>query len=286
MPLENMFGDLALDATLEAVRDRIPLPTGAGRMPVDVGGNITVDALTISFESIISAGNSYQTPLDADETFTGVWEEVLDYAAISIAIMTDAGSAVNGAMAQFSVDGVTPTISQPTTIPAGGIQAYFTIPTQARYFRIVYTNGPVAQTVLASEITYRFSAPGSVQQPIGGQVTDQTVAEITSAGLRGRISEGPYTGMWVPLQVDAKSALKIVDEDVKRGITDTDQRFEWQNVGAEDKPLYIGVAVHGTLTSATWVIQKYTFALGPAGTYVPSMIETATGPWDDRATLF
>ena len=65
-----------------------------------------------------------------------------------------------------------------------------------------------------------------------------------------------------------------------------DSRYEWQAFNAEDKPLYQGLAPPGSLiTDPVWKIQKFTFAVGPAGTNVPVSILTLFGAWSNRANL-
>lgn len=64
-------------------------------------------------------------------------------------------------------------------------------------------------------------------------------------------------------------------------------RYDWQAAGASSVPLYIGSAAPGTpTTTASWRIDKYTYILGPAGDQVPSTVQTVTGAWDSRASLF
>jgi hypothetical protein len=81
-------------------------------------------------------------------------------------------------------------------------------------------------------------------------------------------------------------AIEDTQKAIQRGQADHDQRLEWQAVGGENKPLYIGVAPPTTATSdAGWTIQKFTFVAGPATGNVPTLIQTRTGAWDDRASL-
>ncbi len=66
-----------------------------------------------------------------------------------------------------------------------------------------------------------------------------------------------------------------------------DARYEWQGSAGASVPLYIGTAPPGTATSAAaWKVDKYTYIAGPAGDAVPSIVQTAVGAWDNRATLF
>lgn len=81
----------------------------------------------------------------------------------------------------------------------------------------------------------------------------------------------------VTAEVYSKAGLTVKTEDAEK-----DSRFEWQDVGSERKPLYIGTAAPGTGSAVeSWVIQKYTYS----GVDL-ALVQTRTGAWDDRATLF
>lgn len=67
--------------------------------------------------------------------------------------------------------------------------------------------------------------------------------------------------------------------DIKRDITDYEERFEFD---ASGNPLYVGKAPDGTLTSATaWTVYKFTFVNG-----LPERKQVRAGvAWDSRATV-
>lgn len=81
----------------------------------------------------------------------------------------------------------------------------------------------------------------------------------------------------VTAEVYSKAGLTVKTEEAEK-----DSRFEWQEVGSDRKPLYIGTATPGTASSTeSWSIQKYTYS----GVDL-ALVQTRTGAWDDRATLF
>lgn len=178
------------------------------RVPVDVGANITIDNLTVSYESVISTANSPAGPLAANETFVGSWEDVRDYAAIQAAIWTDVASATNGAIVDFSADGTNIVRSVGTTI-AANFQAYFSLAPEARYVRFRYINGPAAQTFVRFQIKYAFNAPAEVQQPIGATITDANIATVGRSTVAARVYSGGATGMHVPLQANTSGHLSV-----------------------------------------------------------------------------
>jgi hypothetical protein len=80
-------------------------------------------------------------------------------------------------------------------------------------------------------------------------------------------------------------------DDLRRQVlesqVDNDQRFEWQSLGGENKPLYQGIAPPGSsVSSPVWKIQKFHFVPGPASGNVVSFVQNRTGAWDNRASLF
>lgn len=192
--VDGQYKKAATEGTLQEVAASVaPLRFVDEKLKVDIGGaTINVGDITVAYESHVSTLNSTSTPLAAGATFLGGWEDVRDYAGISMAVFTDVASAANGAVIQFTEDTALGAIrSVPTTIPAG-VGSHFSLAPQARYFRISYTNGSTDQTVFRSEVTLRFNPPAQVQQPIGATITDLNLATIVRAALAGRTSTGAY----------------------------------------------------------------------------------------------
>lgn len=177
-------------------------------VPVDFGGTIAIENLNVEFESVISTVNSTSTPLAADATFTGQWEDVSSYAAITAAFKTDAMSAINGAVIEFSADGVDVITAEAGTVPAniGGASVIYP---RARYVRVTYTNGPVAQTSLEAEVRFLFNPPAVTQTALGSPASDLTIGQVTKAALEGRIMSGPYAGLWSAIGTDGAGKLLV-----------------------------------------------------------------------------
>jgi hypothetical protein len=178
-----------------------------GRLLVDVGGSINIGSLTVQYESRVSTLNSTTTLLAAGQTFVGEWEDVRDYSAISVAVLTDAPSAPGGAVVEFTEDLAKGAIrSVTTTIPAN-VGSHFSLAPQARYFRLRYTNGATAQTVFRNEVTIKFNPPSEVQQPLGATITDANLATVVRSALAARIFSGPSAGNYAPLGTDGAGRL-------------------------------------------------------------------------------
>lgn len=187
-----------------------PLPTSVQDM--------VVEELNVSFPaSVISTVNTTNTPLGANATFTGQWEDVTQYSAIIAAVLTDQASADNGAVVQFSADGVDVLKSTAVSVPAG-IGLSFSFPPEARYVRFIYTNGAVAQTILEAQIMYSYQTPGQVLVPLATQTNDLFTGTITSSHLKARHS----SGAWFPLEHDG------VGLRVSTGLTDLKVHDDYQ----------------------------------------------------------
>lgn len=176
----------------------------ANPLPVSVG-DLTIESLTVTFpDSVLSTVNSTSTPLAANGTFIGAWEEVMKYSAISAIIITDAASATNGAIVDFSDDGVTPIRSAYATIPANTGLSFIFAP-EGRYFRIRYTNGAVPQTTLRSQVILHYQTPVVAQLPMAATTTDLNIGNLAQAHLKGRHS----SGVWIPVSVTNTGVVNV-----------------------------------------------------------------------------
>ena len=103
-------------------------------------------------------------------------------------------------------------------------------------------------------------------------------------GLRAIASAPLGTGgggsVFLQHRADNPAHVAVQDEQL-------DTRFQYGLVAATSVPVYVGTANPGSATTdGVWKIQKYTYVTGPAGDAVPSLVQSATGSWDSRATLF
>ena len=98
----------------------------------------------------VSTDNSTVATLGIDEVFTGPAEDVSRFASVSVSWNADEASAKDGCLMQFSPDGTNWDRGVPVTSGSnllqtdhGGVHRLSII---VQYFRVVYTNGGVAQT--------------------------------------------------------------------------------------------------------------------------------------------
>jgi hypothetical protein len=185
-------------------------------LPVNVSG-MTIDSVYVSFpDSVVSTANSTTAPLAAGATFTGGWEEVMKYAGITVIALTDQASATNGAIVQFSDDGVTAMRSVAATIPAN-VGLAFAIGPEARYMRLLYTNGATPQGSFRAQTIFHYQPPVPPQLPLASTTTDISLAQMALSHMKGRAT----TGAWVPILVDG-SGIQRVNTGLTQPTTPTD----------------------------------------------------------------
>ena len=130
-------------------------------------------------EGIVSAGNTSVVNLAANAVFTGTSDDVTIYSNIKINVYSSHISAIDGLNYQQSHDGVLwiPG-SDVYTIPALA-QKSFSIATNLKFFRVVYTNGATATTTLSIQTLYHKSdKQASSIRPQDGRTNDNDYIEI------------------------------------------------------------------------------------------------------------
>lgn len=129
---------------------------------------ITVDssgALRVDINGTVSTNNSSTAVLAGGAVFTGTSDDCLNYNEIRITVIASHASATDGLSIQQSSDNSNWDITDTYTIPATTGKTY-SVPRQARYFRIVYTNGATLQTSFRLQtILNRLGARVSSQRP-------------------------------------------------------------------------------------------------------------------------
>lgn len=155
---------------------------------VIIEGDVTVR----SIKNTVSTGNSTTAALGSSGVFTGAWEEVTDYAQISVLLKTDQASAVDGLVFQYSSDGVNVDDDDKYTIGAGGGSKAITLPAEGKYFRVVYTNGVTAQGVFRLQATYRLVRGKPSSHNLRESLSEENDAELVKAILAGKKPDGTF----------------------------------------------------------------------------------------------
>lgn len=165
-------------ATIPVSNASLPLPANASK---ETGGNldsIASNTLLTSTNTLISAVNSSTTPLAISGVFTGTGEDVSNYGFISISIFSNVASATNGLSIQQSSDNVNWDITDIYSIPAATGKV-FSIARNARYVRIVYTNGGIIQASFRLQVIYtKYGIPASSVRPQDARTNDNDMQEV------------------------------------------------------------------------------------------------------------
>jgi len=173
--------------------------TGSAAWPVQPSGGGTPFVVSVE-----SPGNQTDTPLIANATFTGAWEDVSQYVSLEILINSSANGAASGAVLQWSHDaGVTIDATDTFThqLPPGR-QFNYTFPIRggAKYFRLVYQNGGSILSSFHVHTWYRSSSTlqsiqvqkgtSNIWLPVNG---NQTLRLLSSSARTTAQSDGPIT---------------------------------------------------------------------------------------------
>lgn len=134
--------------------------------------------------NVVSLLNSSTATLTSGSVFTGSGEDVANFSEMRISVISNVASATDGLSIQQSPDNTNWDITDVYTIAAATGKT-FVVPRQARYFRVVYTNGGTNQTSfrLQSILNRTASSPSSNRASDG--YTNETDLEQNQVFLMG-----------------------------------------------------------------------------------------------------
>ncbi len=147
--------------------------------------------------SIVTAStkNSSTATLAGDAVFTGLGEDVSQYASVSILYKSDVAAAASGLSIQFSQDNSNWDVQLVGDLGAKTFQVHALKPA-AKFFRVVYTNGSAAQSFFRLQCIFHPSASpvlitrgGQPQSTVDATPTRQ-VAQIDLDFARKHIPGG------------------------------------------------------------------------------------------------
>lgn len=228
----------------------------ANGMPVVVGSN-----------GVISTSNSSSVALGINGVFTGAWEDVTEYTDIRVVVFADQVSATDGLQIQQSSNGINADILDFYSIPVS-TGKNFSVGASGKFFRIVYTNGSVAQTVLRlqSKLSKSYSKSSSVR-PQDARTNDNDYEEV----LSHLMGYDPTALNWNRLRATIANGLAV---DITRSALPTGAATETTLVGVRTDlgtdgttpptVLGAGTGVRGWLRS---IYEKLTGTLTVTGTF-------------------
>ncbi len=140
--------------------------------------------------SQVSGPNSTTTPLDAGVEYAGDWEDVAQYASISLLGAADQEGTLFG---EFSHDGVTRDRSVQLNDPLLKDFGVHTLIPVARFFRMRVIAGRFDQATLRIQTTYHFSARIAMPTSRAAQSINQFADVLnTRAILTGESPDGDF----------------------------------------------------------------------------------------------
>lgn len=226
LPVSDGGGSLTVDGTV-AVSSIGGTVTIAEPVSVDDnGGSLTVDGtvavssvggtVSTSLPGFVSAGNATTTPLAANATFTGAFEDITNYATVTIQAYSDVASATEGWKIQWSIDGVNADKQESLSLSAGASRA-IALNARSRYFRTVYTNGASPQATFRLGTVYRPSGNGMNNYTLNTPLTQTTMAVATRGVIVGESTSGG--GTFHNVKVTPSGALTVEIDDGGGSIT-------------------------------------------------------------------
>ena len=119
-------------------------------MPLQVN---SVGALYTNPSGFVSSNNSSTSTLSASGTFTGTSDDVTNFSSITVNILSNVPSSSTGVSFQFSSDNSNWDIKYEHNTIANE-EKIFELPINAQYFRVVFTNGSIAQSSFRLQTIY------------------------------------------------------------------------------------------------------------------------------------
>lgn len=167
--------------------------TNSGAIKTAVEGTLTANLAQVT--GVVSTNNSTTAVLGAGATFTGVSDDVKNYKSIGVLVIASHTSAADGMSLQFSSDGTNWDKAHLFTLPAATAK-FFNLPVEARYFRVVYTNGGTIQTYFRLQVIYHATNTMPSTLRLGTAIDAETAAELTRSVISGLdVSSGLFVNV-------------------------------------------------------------------------------------------
>lgn len=162
-------------------------------------------------ENHVCAENTTTTPLGANATFTGEWQDHLQYQEVNVSIDTDKNSATNGLIFQWSADGTTIADTDVFSVYAN-LGTNYTPNPAFRYVRIVYTNGSVAQTRFNLMTILRRGVTGGSFHRIDSTLKDDSDGRLTISIPKLKTAANTYVSQTATTAGNAKMSIEEWDD--------------------------------------------------------------------------
>lgn len=178
-------------------------------------------SLPVRNSPFVSTVNSSTALLGPGAEFVGAAEEVYKYAEVVVFVYTDQNSATDGLIVEWSTDGITWMDSDTFTITPSGTKT-FTFGVSARFFRVRYMNGGVAQTAFSLQTILRSFRGKPSSHRIKDSITDQNDAELVLSAITGL---DPIGGVFRGAEVTEDGRLKVDAQSSSASATLNDKYY-------------------------------------------------------------
>jgi len=215
----------------------------------------------LKLQGTIDSNNSTSTPLGIDGVFTGVATETLDYGIIYVSVHSDVGSATDGLNIQQSMDGIDWHFGDVFTIVDGSSKT-FSINPHARYYRIVYTNGGVAQTHFELQSILKSTGKPSTHRIQDSIKTDDD-AELVKSVITGETPNNGFVNFGATRQGNFKVAIQeygdtqSIDAFDRLRISEPFTIFDSKQLH-DKQPLFWDESIGGSATSVHFPVNACT----------------------------
>lgn len=179
----------------------------------------------------VSTNNSSTATLAGDAVFTGVGDDVSNFASVSILYKSDVAAATSGLKIEFSQDNSNWDVSLVGDLGAKTFQVHRLVPA-AKFFRVVYTNGSAAQSFFRLQCIFHTSSSpilitrGGQPQSTVDAVPSRDVADIDLDFARKHVPGGRSFFFF-----GHNDSVGTSYEDIWPGSTD----INWQTTAAKIK---------------------------------------------------
>ena len=220
----------------------------ASSIPVVVSSD---SALTI-FNGTLDSGNSSTATLGANATFTGTAFDAFNQGSVLVSVFSNQNSASGGLVLQWSSDGSNWDEPYQFSFVAGSSAFNIQATERARYFRVGYTNGTVAQGSFRLQVIHRITAPSGDVVENSDQVVSTNHAQIV------RVAPGSFNPLAPATASVTSSSAQVIAANALR------KNLIVMNLGSVNVSFGLGsTAINNggiTLTpNGTWVMDTFTF---------------------------
>lgn len=197
--------------------------------------------------SAVSTGNSTEVELTIGQTFTGAWEDVLQYSEVIVSVHATENSAVDGLVIQWSSNGTEVHGTDEFTITQNSGKT-FSFPCQNRYVRVLYTNNGATQSSFDLQVLLKKYASKGSSHRLKDNLNMEDDAIVTKSMIAGFSTA--WGGAIVNVKVNPSGSLQVGGE-----IAITNIAWNKVNPATEEKQDVL-IALNEMTTYLKWVLSS------------------------------